>query len=133
SKFRKMKITHNILTTLLALGLASSGAIAATTFGTLSGATFGGKGIPNDSVTITTIVDGGLTITLGLTATPRFSNPAVSTTGLDSNNVGIYYAVAGGDIDHGKPNYAKWNVSFEAQGLTANYSISLLYDREKTE
>ncbi len=47
------------------------------TFGTLSGATFGGTGIPNNAVAITRITSGGYNITLGLTAHGRFFNPPI--------------------------------------------------------
>ena len=61
-----------------------------TTFGPLPGATFGGSGIPNDAVAITTIVDGTTTITLGLTAHQRFASPAVT-----NNGAGVFTAQAG--------------------------------------
>ena len=49
------------------------------TFGPLPAATFGGSGIPNDSVAISThVIDGGPTITLGLTAHQRFFNPPLT-------------------------------------------------------
>ena len=77
----------------LALTLAASSAFATavvptyTTFGTLTGANFGGSGIPNNAVAITTstALNG---VTLGLTATQRFSSPAVM-----NNGAGVFQAV----------------------------------------
>ncbi|MBP6884060.1 MAG: hypothetical protein KBC06_02405, partial [Candidatus Pacebacteria bacterium] len=51
-------------------------------------ATFGGTGIPYSQVMCSTF--GGVTI--GLTATGRYSNPPTTTDGL-----GTYYATVGGD------------------------------------
>ena len=60
-------------------------------FGTLSGATFGGSGIPNNAVAISTYTDdSGNVVTLGLTATPRYSAPAVG-----NDNAGTFYAMPG--------------------------------------
>jgi PEP-CTERM motif len=97
---------------LATLVLASSGATAAmaitptyTSFGALPAATFNGtnisSGIDNTQVAIT-VVDG---ITLGLTATPRFSNPAVTNDGM-----GTYTAQVGPDT--GNPAFAMWNFDF---------------------
>jgi hypothetical protein len=62
----------------------------------LPGATFGGIGNPNDAVEITTITDGGNTITLGLAAQQRFQNPV-----LGNNGSGTYYAGTG--ANYGNP------------------------------
>src|SRR3954462_8248317 len=75
-----------------------------TSFGTLATATFGGTGIPNTAVAVTTVVDQGNTITLGLTATPRFDDPAVG-----NNGAGTFTAQPGSDAAHGQPGYALWN------------------------
>ena len=95
----------------LALTLAASSAFATavvptyTTFGTLTGANFGGSGIPNNAVAITTV--GG--VTLGLTATQRFSSPAVM-----NNGAGVFQAV-GGAYAAGD-NLAKWSFNFYVGG-----------------
>jgi hypothetical protein len=95
-------------------------------FGALPSATFGGSGIPNGAVAQTT--QGG--VTLGLTATPRFSNPAVTNDG-----AGSFAALAGADPSYsgaGAP-YAKWNFNFyignsgQADNI-ANYNYRLFYD-----
>jgi hypothetical protein len=96
-----------------------------TTFGTLSGATFGGSGIPNDAVAIWTSSDG--TVTLGLTAHQRYSeNPPVI-----NNGAGDFYAVKGGDTysSHPNPAYARWNFGWYAlnRGSSTNI-VDLLYD-----
>jgi hypothetical protein len=124
------------LTTLA--GLAGFACVSATalsidpaysTFGTLSGATFGGTGIPNNAVAITTINDNNRSFTLGLTATPRYSNPAPVNDG-----AGTFWAVSGGDVDHNKPGYARWNVGYYV-GIDPNlswgsgYSLRLYYDK----
>jgi len=92
-------------------------------FGTLAAATFGGTGIPNDDVAITTITDGGNTITLGLSATQRHLNPALS-----DNNAGVFSAQVGGDLLDAAPTFAKWNFDFYANETGGNYNYSLEYD-----
>ena len=92
-----------------------------TSFGTLSGATFGGSGISNKAVAITTI---GSNVTLGLTATPRYNSPA-----LTNNGAGEFYAQAGaysaGD------NLALWNYSYYISApLFSGYSFKLLVDHD---
>jgi len=103
---------------LLALSSASAATVNST-FGSLSQATFGGSGIPNGSVQITTITNIGATldgITLGLTATPRYVAGELANNGSDT-----FYAVAG----------SQWNFDFYASiaggGTLANYSFKLLY------
>jgi len=96
-----------------------------TTFGPLPGATFGGSGIPNDAVAIWTSSDG--TVTLGLTAHQRYSNPPVG-----NNGAGDFYAVKGGDIYsgiHANPAYARWNFGWYVLNTGSSYYIvDLLYD-----
>jgi hypothetical protein len=95
-----------------------------TTFGTLSGATFGGTGIPNHAVAITTISN----VTLGLTAHARYSNPLVL-----NNGAGVFTAVAGGDIytpaPNTQPTWARWNFGWYAYSSgSGNYLLDLRYD-----
>jgi hypothetical protein len=94
-----------------------------TTFGTLSGATFGGTGIPNNAVAIFTYGN----VTLGLTAHQRYSeNPPVS-----NNGAGDFYAVKGGDTYSSFPDpaYARWNFGWYALNMDSSYYIvDLLYD-----
>ena len=88
------------------------------TFGLLSAATFDGSGIPNDSVAITYV--GG--VTLGLTATQRFSNPTVTNDGH-----GTFFATPGADTL--PSTYARWNFSFYASNAFLNdYTLQLLWD-----
>ena len=110
----------------LALCLASVATVSAititptgTTFGSLPAATFGGSGIPNNAVEITTI--GGLT--LGLTATQRFANPAVTNDG-----AGTFFAGAGGDTLNGAPTFGQWNFDFYIKGLGQSQFVKLYYD-----
>lgn len=98
----------------------------ADTFGALPVTEFGGDGIPNDAVAISTLVDGGNTITLGLTATPRF----VGSVGNDG--MGRFTALAG----DGDPGLARWNFSFytnvDGGGSLADYRFELGYDLDST-
>ncbi len=110
-----------------ALGVASIATAAPitatfTTFGALPGATFGGTGIPNNAVAITTSGE----LTLGLTATQRFGAPA-----LTNNGAGVFTAQAGVSADAPSPAdpYALWNFGFYIAGSTAaQYSFRLFYD-----
>jgi hypothetical protein len=91
-------------------------------FGTLAGANFGGSGIPNDAVAITSLNG----VTLGLTATQRFGSPAVT-----NNGAGVFQAVTGaysvGD------NLAQWNFDFYIGGTgLRNYSYKLFGDYSAT-
>lgn len=123
----KIRLTPFLLvpvaTVLCLLSATSATAIVispvGTTFGSLSAATFGGSGIPNDAVQITTIGN----LTLGLTATPRYSNPAVT-----NNGAGTFFASLGGDIMNGMPSFAEWNFDFYVNGLGAGQNFKLVYD-----
>ncbi len=94
-------------------------------FGPLPGATFGGTGIPNDAVAIKTIETMGNTITLGLTATQRFGEPAVTNDG-----AGTFTAQAGGFP--GSPSLARWNfnyfINIDGTGTFDDFVFKLLYD-----
>ena len=97
-------------------------------FGPLPEATFGGSGIPNDNVAITELMLNGFDITLGLSATPRFSNPP-----LTNDGAGTFFATTG--INDGLVGSmflgATWNFSFYANidgGDFADLSFDLLYD-----
>lgn len=123
-----LKSIHCVLSPLLvAASTVTVGAAPITptytTFGTLSGATFGGSGIPNNAVAITTIGD----VTLGLTAHQRYSNPAVANDG-----AGTFTAVNGGDIYSipPQPGYARWNFAWYVKNNSATtpYIVDLLYD-----
>ena len=94
------------------------------TFGELPEATFGGTNIPNDAVAITNITGlaGGISITLGLTATPRFSAPPVINDG-----AGVFTAVSG--VDAG--GVGLWNFDYYMKivgGTFADCKFCLLYD-----
>ena len=120
----------------LTIGTTQAASISPTfdTFGLLPAATFGGSGIPNDAVAITTFVDGANTITLGMNATERFINPPVGDDG-----AGTFFAGTGanfGDPAFGPPPSATlgaaWNfnfyISIAGGGLIGDYGVSLLYD-----
>lgn len=115
----------------LAFGLATAAnALAApitpsfTRFGELSGATFGGSGIPNNRVAIYEDSDPD-NLTLGLTATPRF----VGSVG--DNGAGVFAAQAGVSTFGPSPAdpHAVWNFNFYIAGSTMqNLTFILLYD-----
>lgn len=91
------------------------------TFGPLPQATFGGTGIPNGAVAITTVQG----VTLGLTSTQRFSNPPVT-----NNGAGLFYATAGVDQTTASSianELAKWNFNWFIGGETAAVA-ALTYD-----
>jgi len=107
----------------------TAGADTVSSFGPLPEATFGGSGIPNDSVAITSITDGGVTITLGLAAHGRFDNPEVTN---DGN--GTFFTEPGTDVPSTDPNaldVALWNFDFyaEVEGASfSDYQFDLFYD-----
>jgi hypothetical protein len=120
----------------MAIPIAEAGPIEVDfiSFGALPQATFGGSGIPNDSVAISQFTDGGKNVTLGLTITQRYSNPAVV-----NNSNGTFYITPG--ANNGTPGgttgsqYATWNVGFFAAVDNASYLapyegyiVQLLYD-----
>jgi len=98
-------------------------------FDDLAVATFGGTGIPTDPTAITTITSGPNTITLGLTAHQRFSNPPLT-------NDGAGTFVAGRGSNDGTPgnpgdqstwNFA-WYIEIEGGGTFDDFGFALLYD-----
>ncbi len=107
-------------------------------FGSLSEATFGGTDIPNDEVSVAQqfsfLGDPG-EITIALSATQRFFNPALTNDGL-----GTYFAGAGSNF--GGPGSTSttegslWNFNYfiRVESLTAatvklsDYQIDLYYD-----
>lgn len=117
---------------MLLAGQAMAAPIVPTfdTFGTLAGATFGGSGIPNDAVAITTI--GGATapaITLGLTAHQRFFNPP-----LGNDGAGTFFAGPGANFGGpGNPSAllgTLWSVGtyISYAGGIGNLDITYYYD-----
>lgn len=125
-----MRMKTSVIRSLLATAFAGALTLSAapitptfTTFGPLPGATFGGSGIPNHAVAITTY-DG---VTLGLTAHQRYSNPPVG-----NNGAGDFYAVKDGDTYSGtnsNPAFARWNFAFYALNTNSSHMyLDLLYD-----
>ncbi len=104
-------------------------------FGAFPDATWGGSGISNDAVaTSKQIVDGNVTITLAMSATQRFSNPAVG-----NNGAGIYYAGTGsnfGGNNESTTEGALWNFNYYirvegtngATPVLTDYQFDLFYD-----
>lgn len=127
----KNSLTFAALTGLaISIGhLASAATVTPqfTTFGSLPQTEFGGDGIPNDAVAITTFDFGDAgTATLGLTATPRFGAAPVT-----SDGAGTFQAGAGVSADE----RSFWNISFFADVTggdgsidAAGLGLQLLYD-----
>ena len=108
--------------TLAATSVFAGPVVSFTSFGDLAAANFGGAGIPNNAVAITQLNS----VTLGLTATPRFSTPPVT-----NNGAGMFHAVNGafaaGD------NLAKWNFDFYVGGPNlSSYTYKLFGDYSAT-
>ncbi|SFO24200.1 PEP-CTERM sorting domain-containing protein [Nitrosospira briensis] len=127
-------MNRTIISSLLATALFAGNALAAPitqsfdTFGTLSGATFSGSGIPNNAVAITNIGSsaGGTGVTLGLTAHQRYFNPE-----LTNDGAGTFFANPGVDTHAPSPAnpYATWNFAFYIGGADADsYNYKLFYD-----
>lgn len=126
-----------VATAAVVASMAFSGTVSAApitptfdSFGELAAATFGGAGIPNDAVAITTFTDSGNTITLGMTATQRFSNPP-----LHNNGAGRFTAGTGsnfGGMGESLFEGAKWNFNFyidiSGGGTLGDYTVELLFD-----
>ena len=120
----------------LVCALALPGIASATplydTFGPLTGANFGGIGIPNGSVAISSqFEDGANTITVAMNATQRYSNPVVTDDGL-----GTFFAGTGsntGGAGESSLTGALWNFNYYIDvtgpgAVLANYDIKLFYD-----
>lgn len=128
----KQLAAHSILCFSLSVASASAFAQAITptfaTFGALPAATFGGTGIPNNNVAITTFA-GSVplsSLTLGLSAAQR-SAGGITGAALTNDGAGSFTAESG-SIFPTNPSYASWNVGFYAQGNTNLYAFKLLYD-----
>jgi len=79
------------------------------TFGPLDDATFGGTGIPNDEVAISSQFSNGESlITIAMSATQRYDNPA-----LTNDGAGTYFAGAGSNTPSGTTfEGALWNFNY---------------------
>lgn len=104
------------------------------TFGPLDDATFGGTGIPNDEVAISSQFSNGTSlITVAMSATQRYGNPALTNDGL-----GTYFAGTGSNTGPGSPSGtgvgALWNFNYyinidsDSGETLADYDITLFYD-----
>jgi hypothetical protein len=116
--------------------MVSSAAIAVPyydDFGALPEATFGGTGIPNDTVAVSrqtvNVNVPGATVTVGMNATQRYDNPP-----LTNDGAGTYFAQTGSNIK-GPDNLlgALWNFNYfidiSGGGLgLADFQIDLFYD-----
>jgi len=109
---------------------AASAAPLYDVFGPLDDATFGGTGIPNDEVAISSQFSNGTSlITVAMSATQRFDNPA-----LTNDGAGTYFAQAGSNTPTGTTTEgALWNFNFyinidSATETLADYDFTLFYD-----
>lgn len=105
-------------------GVTGAGVIVTKRFGSLPETEFGGDGIPNDAVAVTDItgLPGGMSIRLGITATPRFDAPGVT-----NNGAGVFTAESGADAG----GVGLWNFSYFMKivgGTFADCKFCLLYD-----
>jgi hypothetical protein len=130
----KLSLSLSVLS-LLTASLVSAATIAPgyDSFGTMPAATFGGTGIPNTSVAATTIANGGDTITLGLTATPRYPNPTIGSP-LPDNGAGTFFTDPGVGLSAPRAN---WNFDYyinvaQATVGAAVYNIRLVYTNNTT-
>ena len=93
-----------------------------TSFGLLSQATFGGTGIPNGDV----MQGGSHTAVIGLTATQRYSSPALA-----NNGAGIFYATPGYSIGGSNPNFpqlSRWNFGYYVDAGESGSFFTLYID-----
>lgn len=122
----------------LSFGLGSGSAYAAPIFdyfGPLSDATFGGTGIPNTEVAVASqFEDGDNLITVAMSATQRFSNPALANDG-----AGTYIATTGSNFGGAGQSVTEgalwnWNYFIRVEGLNgatpilSDYQIDIFYD-----
>ena len=121
-----LKNTFFLAASALTMAAATAAPIAPTfsTFGTLTGATFGGTGIPNTAVAVTNFNSGELV--LGLTAHQRFVGA-----NLANDGAGTFTAFPGISTFSPSPAdpYATWNFGIYIGGTgRSNYAFGLLYD-----
>lgn len=133
TKIRMMMVSSAAI--MMAVASAAYATPIYDTFGPLPAATFGGQGIPNDEVAISSqFVDGDITITVAMSATQRYSNPA-----LTNDGAGTYFALAGsnfGGNNESSTEGALWNFNYYlkiegtngAMPVLADYQINLYYD-----
>jgi len=90
------------------------------TWGSLPPNSFGGSGIPTNAVE----TGGAGGVTLGLSATPRYTSPPVT-----NNGAGTFYAQTG--ISTGGPvntGFAAWNFDYFVGGASTNNYFTLFVD-----
>jgi hypothetical protein len=130
-----MKKSLFLVATFLTAGLsafATTIAPSGNPLALLPGATFSGTGIPNTEVEIST-TSGGDVITLGLTATQRYFNPALANDGK-----GTFFANTGLNNGLGATPHSlgsTWNFDYyiNVNNLSgANYTFQLVYANNTT-
>ena len=128
-----MVFKPNLLLAAAIFSVGSSAVIASPlydTFGPLDEATFGGTGIPNDEVAISSQFSNGTSlITVAMSATQRYDNPA-----LTNDGAGTYFAGAGSNTPTGTTTEgALWNFNYyinidSPTETLADYDITIFYD-----
>lgn len=119
SKFANLTAVFATSALLLPATLTAQAGPAGT-FGSIPGTEFGGDGIPNDAVMISSFGD----VTLGITATPRYSSPAVTNDG-----AGTFFA----GIGESDPGLSLWNFSYYIGGSGLDdFTYRLFYDLDPT-
>ena len=122
------RLTLAAVAALLAAGSAQATLTPTfTSFGALPVATFGGTGIPNYAVAITTFGTGGV---IALNATQRFGNPTVTNDG-----AGRYFASLGVDQTSAtsiSALYARWNFNFYINDASQGNAYQLFMDVNPT-
>ncbi len=123
---RKLALFSILLPGLCSFAIADPITPAYDSFGALPGATFGGAGIPNDAVAVTTVQQGGFTFTLGLAAHGRYTGA------LPNDGAGTFFAEPGWSPS-GTPNGATWNFDYyinvsSTSGAPDDFWVVLFYD-----
>ena len=124
----------------LALCLSSVAAFATPlvpqydSFGPLAAATFSGSGIPNNPVAITSFGSGDTAVTIGLSATGRYTGNASGAPGvLGGNGSGVFYGpngISSKPSDAVGDNLARWNFDFYIGGAgLSQYTYALSVTR----
>jgi hypothetical protein len=96
----------------------------------IAGVTFSGNGISSSNIAQTTFNG----VTLGLSATPRYSSPALSNDGAGTffAQTGAFVSEPGHSANPLDP-YAKWNFNFFiGSAASSSYSYLLYYDFDPT-
>jgi len=109
---------------------AATGSPLYDTFGPLDDATFGGTGIPNDEVAISSQFSNGTsTITVAMSATQRYTNPPLTNDGAGTCFAGAGSNIPSGTTDQGALWHFNYYINIDSPTETLDdYDITLFYD-----